>query len=62
MVFTGKGRLRPKIWPKTPQQAESTENMMKTTWNAEAMQQQKSRGKSDCLLPPTGKEERHVHP
>ncbi len=37
MVLTGKGRLGLDIWLETPQQAKSTESMMRTTWNAKAM-------------------------
>ncbi len=37
MVLTVEGRLGPDIWPETPEQAESTENMLRTTWNAKAM-------------------------
>ena len=60
MVLTGEGRLGPDIWPETPQQAESTESMMRITWNTEAMRRQKASGKPDCPLAPTGKEARHV--
>ncbi len=61
MVLTGKGRLGLDIWLETPQQAESMENMMRTTWNAEAMRPRKSSGKSDCLLAPIGKGARHIY-
>ncbi len=37
MVLTGEGRLGPDIWPETTQQAESTESMLRTMWNVEAM-------------------------
>lgn len=60
MVLTGEGRLGPDIWPETPQQAESTESMMRATWNTEAMRRRKASGTSDCPLSPTGKEARHV--
>lgn len=60
MVLTGKGCLEPSIWPKTPQQAESTENMMKIILSIEAMRQQKASGKPDWLLTPTGKETKHM--
>ncbi len=60
MVLTGKGRLGRDIWPETPQQAESTESMMRTTWNIEVMWRRKDSGKPDCPLAPTGKEARHV--
>ncbi len=61
MVLTDEGRLGPDIWPKTPKQAESTESMLRTTWNVEAMWRRKDSGKPDCLLAPTDKEARHVH-
>ncbi len=61
MVLTGEGRLGPDIWPETPQQAESTESMMRTTWNTEAMWQQKGSGKLDYPFAPTSKEAKHVH-
>ena len=60
MVLTGKRRLGPDIWPETPQQAKSTESMMRITWNTEAMRRRKASGKPDCPLAPTGKEARHV--
>ncbi len=60
MVLTGEGRLGPDIWPETPQQAESTESMMRTTWNTEAMRRRKGSGKPDCPWAPTGKEARHL--
>ncbi len=49
------------IWPKTPQQAKSIESIMKTTWNTEAMWQQKGSEKPNCLLVSTGKEARYVY-
>ncbi len=61
MVLTGEGYLGPDIWPKTPQQAESTKSILRTTWNTEARRQQKDSGKPDYPLAPTGKEVRHVH-
>ncbi len=61
MVLTGEGRLGPDIWPESPQQAKSTESMMRTTWNIEAMRRRKGSGKPDCPLTPTGKVVRHIH-
>ena len=60
MVLIGKGRLGPDIWSKTPQQAESIENIIRITWNTKAIQQQKARGKPDYPLAPTGKETRYM--
>ncbi len=60
MVLTGEGRLGSDIWPETPQQAESTENMLRITWNIEVMRRQKGSGKPNCPLAPMGKEARHV--
>ncbi len=37
MVLTGKGRLGLDIWPKTPQQTETIESMIRITWNAGAI-------------------------
>ncbi len=60
MVLTDKGYLGPDILPKTSQQAENTESMMRTMWNSKAIRQQKGSGKPDCPLAPMGKEARHV--
>ena len=60
MVLTGKRRLGLDIWPATPQQAESIESMIRITWNAEAMWQQKICGKSNYPWVSTGKEAKHV--
>ncbi len=60
MVLIGKGRLGSYMGPETPYQAESTESIIRTTWNTEAMWQQKSTRKPDCSLTPTGKEVRHI--
>ena len=60
MVLTGKGRLGPDIWPKTPEQAESTEDMMRSIWGKEAHRQCKANGTKSCPLSPSGKETRFV--
>ena len=60
MILTGKGCLGLDIWLETPQQAESTENMMRTIWNMEAMRGQKNSEKPNCPLATTSKEARHV--
>ena len=60
MVLTGEGHLGSDRLPKTLQQAESTESMMRATWNTEAMRWQKANGTSNCPLFFTGKEAKHV--
>ena len=60
MVLTGEGRLGPDIWPEIPQQAETTESIIRTTWNTEAMWQQKGSRKPECPLAPTGKEVKYI--
>ncbi len=60
IVLTGKGRLESNIWPETPQQAESMESMMRTTWNTEVIWQQKDSRKLDCLLASTEKEAKYI--
>ena len=35
MVLTGKGRIGPDIWPETPKQAKSTEEMIRSIWSKE---------------------------
>lgn len=62
MVLTGKGRLGPDIWPETPEQAESTEDMMRSIWGKEAHRQCKASGTKSCPLSPSGKEARFVGP
>ncbi len=62
MVLTGSGRLSPDIWPETPDQAEGTEEMMRTVWAEEAHRRRKASGTKTCLLSPSGKEARHVSP
>ena len=44
MVLTGKGRLGPDIWPETPEQAEFTEDMIRSIYGKEAYQQCKASG------------------
>lgn len=61
MVLTGKRRLGPDIWPKTPQQAKSTKNMIGAMWNMETMHWQKASGRLDFLLSLTNKKAKHIH-
>lgn len=61
MVLTGEGRLGPNIWPKTPEQAESTESIMKITWGAEANHRRKTSGMTDNPLSSTGKKVKYVY-
>ncbi len=44
MLLTGNRRLSPDIWPKIPDQAEDTEEMIKTIWAEEVHCQQKASG------------------
>ena len=60
MVLTSKRRLRPDIWLETLEQAESTEDMMRSIWGTEAYRRCKASGIKSCLLSPSGKEARFV--
>ena len=62
IVLTGKGRPGPDIWPETPEQAESTEDMIRSIWGKEAHWQSKTSGTKSCLLSPFGKEVRFMGP
>ncbi len=62
MILTGDRRLGPDIWPKTPDQAEGTEEMMRTVWAEEIHHRQKTCGMKICSLSSFGKEARHVSP
>ena len=62
MVLTGKGRLGPDIWPETPEQAEFTEDMMRSIWGKEAHWQYKASGTKSCPLSSSSKEARFVGP
>ena len=62
IVLTGKGRLGPNIWPKTPKQAGSIENMIRLIWGKEAHWQYKTSGTKSCVLSPPGKKVRFVGP
>ena len=62
MVLTGKRRLKPNIWPETPEQAKSTEDIMKSIWGKEAHWQCKANATKSCPLSPSGKEARFVGP
>ena len=60
MVLTGKGRPGPDIWPETPEQAESTEDMMRSIWGKEAHWRCKASRIKSCLLSLSGKEARFM--
>lgn len=60
MVLIGNKRLSPDIWPETPDQAKSTEDMMRTVWEKEVHYRQKISGTKTCLLTPSGRDVRHV--
>lgn len=50
MILTDKGHLSLDMWPKTAQQAESTENIIRATLNKKAICWQKASKRSDFLL------------
>ena len=60
MVLTKEGRLRPDIWPESPQQIESTKNMIRAAWNTKAMRWQNASKTLDSPLSSTNKEAKHV--
>ncbi len=62
MVIIGKGCVGPDIWPETPEQAENTEDMMRTTWGKEDHCRRKASGTKIYPVSPSGKEARHVCP
>lgn len=62
MVITGEGHAGPDIWPETPEQAENTEDMIRTIWGKEVHCRRKAGGIKICPLLPSGKEARHVCP
>ena len=62
MILTSKRRLGPDIWPKTPEQAESTEDMMRSIWGKETHCQCNASETKSCLLFSSGKEVRYVGP
>ena len=62
MVLTDKERLGPDMWPETPEQAESTEDMIRSIWGKEAHRRCKASGTKSCPLSPSGKEARFVGP
>ena len=55
IVLTGKGHPGPNIWSETLEQAESTEDIMKSIWGKEAHRQCKASETKSCLLSPSGK-------
>ena len=62
MVLIGKKRLGPDIWSKTPKQAKSTKNMMRSIWGKETYWRCKASETKSCPLFPSGKEARFVGP
>ena len=62
MVLIGKRRLGPDIWPDTPEQAKSTEDMIRSIWGKEAHWQYKTSGNKNYLLSSSGKKARFVGP
>ena len=56
MVLGGKRHLKPDIWLETPEQAESTENMMRSIWGKETYWQYKTSRTKSCPLSPSGKQ------
>ena len=56
MILIGDEHLGSEIWPETPNQAESTEDMMRTVWAEKAYCQQKASGTKTYSLSPSGKE------
>ena len=62
MVLTGKRRLGPDIWPETPEQAESIEDMIRSIWGKEAHWRCKTSGTKSCPLSSSDKEARFVGP
>ena len=62
MVLTSKGRPGPNIWPETPEQAKSIEDMMRSIWGKEAYWQCKASGTKSCPLSPSNKEPRFMYP
>ena len=62
MVLTGKRSLGPDAWPKTLEQVESTEDMMRLIWGKEAHRQCKASETKSCLLFLSGKKSRFVGP
>ena len=62
MVLMGKGRLGPDIWPETPEQAESTKDMIRLIWGKEAHRQCRGSETKGCPLSFSDKEARFVGP
>ena len=62
MVLTGKGHPGPDIWPETAEQAESTEDMIRSIWSKEAHWRCKASRTKSCPLSSSGKEARFMDP
>ena len=62
MVLTGKERLGPDIWLETPEQAESTEDMIRSIWSKEAHYRYKVSGTKSYPLSLSGKNARFMSP
>ena len=60
MVLTGKRRLGPDIWSKIPEQAESTEDIIRSIWGKEAHWRCKTSGIKSSPLSPSGKKARFM--
>ena len=60
MVLIRKRRLGPDIWPKTPEQAESIKDMMRSIGGKEEYWRCKISGTKSCPLSPSSKEARFV--
>ncbi len=56
MVMTGEGHSGPDIWPETPNQGTSTEEMILTTWYKEAIKQSGINPQQHHPLMPSAKE------
>ena len=62
IVLTGKGRPGPDIWLETSEEAEFTEDMIRSIWGKETHRQCKASGTKSYLLSLFGKEARFVGP
>ena len=62
MVLTGKRRPGLDIWPETPEQAKSIEDMIRSIWGKEAHWRYTANRTRSCSLSPSGKVARFVVP
>ena len=60
MILTGKGRPGPDIWLETPEQADSTEDIIRSVWGKEAHWRCKASRTKSCPLSSSSKEARFV--